>query len=159
MRSKFCSDGPSVGGGVPTASCELEEIDQSYIWIDDIDKVIADSLFKLAEKDPVEARKETLLGFVTLRSTMEVRVKELYQQNLICPEESSQIKNVYSLELSKCIAEMMNPRYRFEGKNRAERVQCIKTLRVVIEQRRGALLLNEIERRIRERANPNANNV
>jgi len=151
MRSKFCSDGPSVGGGVPTASCELDEIDQSYIWIDDIDKVIADSLFKLAEKDPKEARKETLLGFVTLRAAMEVRVKELYQQNLICPEESSQIKNVYSLELTNCIDEMMNPRYRFEGKSRAERVQCIKQLRVTIEGRRGDLLLGEINRRIKRR--------
>jgi len=155
MRSKYCSD--ETPTAPPPESCELEEIDQSYIWIDDIDKIIADSLFKLAEKDPVEARKETLLGFVTLRSTMEVRVKELYQQNLICPEESSQIKNVYSLELSKCIAEMMNPRYLFAGKTRAERVQCIKQLRVTIEQRRGTLLLNEIERRIRD--NRGSNNV
>merc|ERR1712212_1342938 len=153
---KYCSD--ETPTAPPPESCELEEIDQSYVWIDDIDKIIADSLFKLAEKDPVEARKETLMGFVTLRSAMEVRVKELYQQNLICPEESSQIKNVYSLELTNCIDEMMNPRYRFEGKSRADRVQCIKQLRVTIEQRRGALLLNEIERRIRERTNSNVGN-
>jgi len=158
MRFKYCT-GDQLPPPPATASCELEEIDQSYIWIDDIDKVIADFLFKLAEEDAAEARKQTLLGFVTLRAAMEERVKELYQQNLICPEESSQIKNVYSLGLSKCIAEMMNPRYRFEGQTRAERVQCIKQLRVTIEQRRGDLLLSEIERRIRERSNTNANDV
>ena len=113
--------------------------------------MIADFLFKLAEKDPAEARRETLLGFVNLRSAMEERVRDLYQQGLICPEETGQIKSVYSLELTKCVAEMMNPRYRFEAKSRAERVQCIKQLRVKIEQRRGDLLLREFDRRIRER--------
>merc|ERR1712212_223040 len=158
MRGKYCKDKPT-GPTTPTASCELEEIDQSHIWIDDIDKVIADFLFKLAEDDPAESRKQTLLGFVQLRSAMEERVKELYQQNLVCGEESATIKNIYSLELTTCIAEMMNPRYRFEGKSRADRVQCIKQLRVTIEQRRGELLLSEIERRIRERTGPNANDV
>jgi hypothetical protein len=45
---------------------------------------------------------------------------------------------------------MMNPRYRFEDLTRADRVACIKQLRVTIEDRRGELLMREIERRINE---------
>jgi len=151
-NNKYCKEGgPIITPGAP--SCDLEEINQSYIWIDEIDTVIQGSIFKLGETDPVEARKATLLGFVTLRSSMEDRVKELYQQNLVCPGESSQIKNVYSDDLTQCIAEMMNPRFRFETKGRAERVSCIKGLRVKIELRRGELLSREFERRIAERTN------
>jgi len=151
-NNKYCKEGgPIITPGAP--SCDLEEINQSYIWIDEIDTVISGSIFKLGETDPVQARKDTLLGFVRLRSSMEDRVKELYQQNLVCPGESSQIKNVYSGDLTQCIAEMMNPRFRFETKGRAERVSCIKGLRVKIELRRGELLSREFERRIAERTN------
>ena len=55
-------------------------------------------------------------------------------------------------EITNCLAEMMNPRYRFEELTRAERVACIKGLRVTIEDRRGELLMKEIERRINEQS-------
>jgi len=147
MRSKYCKSGPTTP---PTDddTCDLEEIDQSYEWIDEIDSIISEYLFKLAEQDPAQARKDTMLGFVELRAKMEERVKTLYQNNLVCPEESAQIKNFYSDQLTKCIAEMMNPKYRFENKSRQDRVACIKQLRVTIENRRGDLLLREIEKRI-----------
>ena len=38
-----------------------------FLFSDEIDTVIQGSIFKLGETDPVEARKATLLGFVTLR--------------------------------------------------------------------------------------------
>ena len=61
--------------------------------------------------------------------------------------------SIYSRdEITNCLAEMMNPRYRFEELTRAERVACIKGLRVTIEDRRGELLMKEIERRISEQS-------
>jgi hypothetical protein len=157
MRSKYCKSG-TITVDTNDDTCDLEEIDQSYEWIDEIDSIISEYLFKLAEQDPAQARKDTMLGFVELRAKMEDRVKTLYQNNLVCPEESAQIKNFYSDQLTKCIAEMMNPKYRFENKSRQDRVACIKQLRVTIEKRRGDLLLAEIERRIQQRAQNDQNN-
>ena len=37
-----------------------------------------------------------------------------------------QIKNVYAQKLTECLAEMMNPRFRFDLLGRADRVQCTK---------------------------------
>ena len=85
---------------------------------------------------------------------MEERVRDLYQQNLICHEETSQIKTLYSPKLTKCIAEMLHPRYAFKSKSRTERVRCIKQLRVKIEERRGDLLLREIDRKFTSEASP-----
>jgi len=155
MRSKYCEE---VGPDVPIEGCDVTEIEQSYTWIDNMDKIIQENLFK-AEKDPVEARKDALLGFVALRAAMETRVKELYEQRLSCPEEAHQIKHIYSPQLTECIQEMMRPKYSFETKSRADKVQCIKQLRVTIEQRRGELLLREIDRRIRERTADQSNSV
>ncbi len=45
---------------------------------------------------------------------------------------------------------MMNPRFRFDLLDRADRVQCVKDLRTLIEDRRGVLLMREIEARINE---------
>jgi len=113
----------------------------------------------LAADDTAQARKDTLLGFVTLRSAMHERVRDLFkavetvndQTQLACPEEIHQIKHYYSNDLTQCIEEMMNPRFRFESRTRAERVDCIKRLRVSIEKRRGELLFREIEERIKAR--------
>jgi len=130
----------------PPETCALQEIEQSSKWIEEIDTIIQENLFKA--DDPIEARKQALLGFVSLRSLMEERVRDLYKQELACPDEAHQIKHIYSETLTECIQEMMNPRYKLP-KNRAERVQCIKQLRVDIEQRRGELLFVQIQDRIR----------
>ena len=86
---------------------------------------------------------------------MDDRVRQLYIGEPICHEEVHQIKNTYkyviliyifkihavfstinhylfllkllcSDQLTKCLAEMMNPRVDFGSKSRAERVQCVK---------------------------------
>ena len=70
-----------------------------------------------------------------------------------CDESYLSCWSIYSRdEITNCLAEMMNPRYRFEELTRAERVACIKGLRVTIEDRRGELLMKEIERRISEQS-------
>merc|ERR1712142_1190240 len=132
--------------------CDLEEIETTGEWIVEIDTIIAENLFKTGDDDQGEARTKAMLGFVELKSTMEERVRQLFQENLVCTEEVDQIKQYYSEKITSCLVEMMNPKYRFETKSRAQRVQCIKQLRVTIEQRRGDLLLREVERRIQERS-------
>ena len=39
----------------------------AYFSSDEIDSIISEYLFKLAEQDPAQARKDTMLGFVELR--------------------------------------------------------------------------------------------
>jgi len=153
MRTKYCESdtaAPLVEEGDDN-QCDLEEIETAGEWIVEIDTIIAENLFKTGDDDQGEARTKAMLGFVELKSTMEERVRQLFQENLVCTEEVDQIKQFYSEKISLCLAEMMNPKYRFESKSRAQRVQCIKQLRVTIEQRRGDLLLREVDRRIKER--------
>lgn len=89
-----------------------------------------------------------MLGLIDLKSVMDDRVRELFQDNLQCKEEVEQIKNIYAQKITDCLSEMMNPRYRFDLLGRAERVQCVKDLRILLEDRRGVLLMREIEARI-----------
>jgi len=151
MRTKYCDSSSTVsiavGDDDDDNKCYLEEIDTAGEWIIEIDKVIATNLFKTGD-DQGQARTDAMLGFLEIKSNMEERVRQLFQENLVCKEEVDQIKQFYSEHITRCLAEMMNPKYRFETKTRAEKVQCIKGLRVAIEQRRGELLLKEVERRI-----------
>lgn len=150
MSREYCSQEPRLPE--PTTdgnTCDLEEINAARQFIADIDVVISESLFK-TEDD--EARKKAMLGFIELKSAMDDRVRQLFNDNLKCHDEVKQLKNVYMDEITNCLAEMMNPRYRFEELTRAERVACIKGLRVTIEDRRGELLMKEIERRISEQS-------
>ena len=57
---------------------------------------------------------------------MDDRVRELFQANLECKEEVEQIKNIYGQKVTECLAEMMNPRFRFDLLGRADRVKCVK---------------------------------
>jgi len=159
MRTKYCDADTSIiivpggSGGVVVDEnqCDLEEVQTAGEWIADIDKNIAENLFK-TEDDQEQARVDAMLGFVEMKSSMEERVRQLFQENLVCTEEVDQIKQFYSEKITSCLAEMMNPKYRFEFKTRAQRVQCIKQLRVIMEQRRGDLLLRGVQRRIQERS-------
>ena len=58
----------------------------------DIDVVISESLFK-TEDD--EARKKAMLGFIELKSAMDDRVRQLFNDNLKCHDEVKQLKNIY----------------------------------------------------------------
>ena len=117
-----------------------------------IDEIISKNLFKT--DDDGEARKAAMIGFIEIKSAFDDRVQLLFKDDLKCRDEVEQLKNVYMDEITNCLAEMMNPRYRFEELSRAQRVACIKNLRITIEDRRGELLMNEIERRINAQTNP-----
>jgi len=154
MRTKYCDSSSQVSIAVTDDDdnkCYLEEIDTAGEWIVEIDQNIATNLFKTGD-DQGQARTDAMLGFLELKSNMEERVRQLFQENLVCKEEVDQIKQFYSEHITRCLGEMMNPKYRFETKTRAEKVQCIKGLRVAIEQRRGELLLKEVERRINQKS-------
>jgi len=145
MSNEYCSSEPIQQRDRPSNECDQEEILNTRKWISDIDNIISSSIFKLNDD---KGRVNAMLGFIELKSNMDDRVRALFTDNLKCREEVEQIKNVYMNMVTSCLAEMMNPKFRFELVPRAERVQCIKQLRVTMEDRRGELLLREVERRI-----------
>jgi len=147
MGSKYCTIGPRAPDQPKEDTCDLDEISKARDFITDIDKIISENLFK-ANDD--EARKNAMLGIIELKSSMDDRVRQLYTDTNICHEEVHEIKNTYTDQLTKCLSEMMNPRVDFTGKSRAERVQCVKELRITIEDRRGVLLLREVEKSIQQ---------
>merc|ERR1712210_15434 len=150
MGGKYCSVGPKTPD-LPIGeddTCDLEEINKARDFIQEIDDIISENLFKAG--DDVVARRDAMLGIIDLKSAMDDRVRQLYIGEPICHEEVHQIKNTYNDQLTKCLGEMMNPRVDFGSKSRAERVQCVKELRIAIEDRRGVLLLREVEKSIQQ---------
>lgn len=151
MGGKYCSSTPR-SDPAPTGeddTCDLEEINKARDFIQEIDDIISENLFKAGDDDN-QARRDAMLGIIDLKSLMDDRVRQLYIGEPICHEEVHQIKNTYNDQLTKCLAEMMNPRVDFGSKSRAERVQCVKELRIAIEDRRGVLLLREVEKSIQQ---------
>merc|ERR1719244_1733070 len=114
MRGEYCTADTraKLPGPSEDNECDLDEINNAGNWILEIDSIIQENLFKT--DDPKTARIQTMLGFVQLNSALDGRVKELFQENLACKEEVGQIKNIYMGQVSKCLAEMMSPKYRFE---------------------------------------------
>lgn len=158
MGGKYCSSTPRPPDIERTGddTCDLEEIDRAREFIQVIDDIISENLFKAGDDD-VQARRDAMLGIIDLKSQMDDRVRQLYIGEPICLEEVDQIKNVYNGQLSNCLAEMMNPKIDFGKKTRAERVQCVKELRIAIEDRRGVLLLREVEKSIQQAQEESAN--
>merc|ERR1712172_201419 len=104
MGGKYCS-GIIRSDPVPTGdddTCDLEEINKARDFIQEIDDIISENLFKAGDDD-VQARRDAMLGIID-----------------------------------------------FGSKSRAERVQCVKELRIAIEDRRGVLLLREVEKSIQQ---------
>ena len=58
----------------------------------DIDEIIAEDIFKNEDED---GRRNAMLKLIELKSNMDDRVRELFQDNLQCKEEVEQIKNIY----------------------------------------------------------------
>jgi len=153
MRSEYCGVDPIIPKTTTDDNtCDQDEIDAAREFIAQIDEIISKNLFKT--DDDGEARKAAMIGFIEIKSAFDDRVQLLFKDDLKCRDEVEQLKNVYMDEITNCLAEMMNPRYRFEELSRAQRVACIKNLRITIEDRRGELLMNEIERRINAQTNP-----
>ncbi|QQP40806.1 Uncharacterized protein FKW44_014978, partial [Caligus rogercresseyi] len=169
LGTEYCgANVPSVRPDSNEVMCDEEEIENSKEWIKetsltydpefishfylmhsmDIDTIISENLFKAGE-DADKDKQEAMIGLIELKSSMDKRVKKLFQNNLECKEEVEQIKNIYTDKLMQCLAEMMNPRINFEDLARSSKVRCVKQLRVAMEDRRGELLMREIEKKIR----------
>jgi len=149
MAAGYCVAGKKTPEVIPEdeQTCDLEEINAAREFISDIDLIISDNLFKANDED---ARKNAMIGIIELKSAMDDRVRALYNNVPICHEEVTQIKSTYVDQLTACLSEMMNPRIDFTSRSRAERVRCVKELRISIEERRGELLLREVEKSIQQ---------
>ena len=72
--------------------CDWEEYEQTKEYLIKVDEIIQDSLFK----DPNESSKlDAILGFVEIQGMVDQRVKKLFEDQLVCAEEVSVIKNQY----------------------------------------------------------------
>jgi hypothetical protein len=143
LRVQYCGADPGV---VPTPpsdgpSCEWEEYEQTKEYLGKTDDVIQE-LFKGDES----ARLNTLLAFVEVQGLFDKRVKKLFEDELMCPEEAAQIKEKYMGQLSKCMADFMKPSTDFNSLSRIQRIRCTKELRNLMETRMGELLSLEVDK-------------
>jgi len=148
IREEYCS-GSGVAPRNPDddPNCEWQEYEQTNEYIDMVDKLIQDSLFKPAND---AAQMTALLAFVELQGKFEDRVKELFEDKLVCNEEVNKIKQEYMGMLNTCMAEFMNGKLKFTEMSRNDRIRCTKKLRTAMETRKGELLEKELEKSLNE---------
>jgi len=122
--------------------CEWEEYEQTKEYLGRIDEIIQDSLFKDSGED---SKLGAILGFVDIQAMIDKRVKKLFEDELVCPEEVSVIKKQYMLQLNKCMAQFMSTKLDLRKMNRIQRISCTKELRNTMEKRVTKLLKDELE--------------
>lgn len=148
MRQEFCTDVPSDTGD--TSSCDVDEIKRAKEWTTTVDTLITEQIFI-----PDVNVQDVALEIVSIKGQMEERVRELFKDGLNCGEEVEQIKNIYSNHITKCLDEMMDLGDEFATMERHERVDCMKKLRNMIEERRGMLWMRELMKKIQDAGNAN----
>lgn len=123
--------------------CEWEEYQQSILYLEKLDEIIQDSLFKAQEdNDKITA----ILGFVDIKKMFNQRVKKLFEEELRCPDEVRVIQKEFMGQLNTCMAEFLNPNVLFTEMRRQQRIFCINILRNSIEDRSAKLLQYEVEK-------------
>lgn len=144
LQELYCGSEPlQPAPSVEGPNCEWEEYQQSKLYLEKLDEIIQDSLFKATEdKDKIAA----ILGLVDIQKLFDQRVKRLFEEELRCPNEVTVIKKEYMGQLNTCMAEFMNPKTLFSQMNRQQRINCIKILRNSMEDRSAKLLQAEFER-------------
>merc|ERR1712106_1163318 len=128
-------------------NCEWEEYEQTKEYLSKVDEVIQESLFKAKDDS---AQMTALLGFVDIQGLYDKRVKKLFEEELVCPDEVKMIKKEYMTQLNKCMAEFMNGKLKFSEMSRLQRISCTKELRNAMESRMGKLLQFELEKSLNE---------
>merc|ERR1712198_185057 len=123
-------------------SCQWEEYEQTGEYINKIDEIIQESLFKPGGDS---AKLDTQLGFIDIKKQLDKRVEKLFLDGMVCPDEATTIKKQWMIELNRCMAVFMNSKLKFTEMTRLERIQCTKTLRAAMELRRSDLLQQELE--------------
>jgi len=128
-------------------NCEWEEYEQTKEYLVKVDEIIQEALFKGNDDS---AQMTALLEFVTLQGQYDKRVKKLFEDKLICPDEVKVIKKEYMPQLNKCMAEFMNGKLKFSEMSRLQRISCTKVLRTAMETRKAELLKVELEKSLNE---------
>jgi len=126
-------------------SCQWEEYEQTGEYINKIDEIIQESLFKPGEDS---AKLDAQLGFIEIKKLLDKRVEKLFLDGMVCPDEATTIKKQWMIELNRCMSVFMNSKLKFTEMTRLERIQCTKTLRASMELRRSDLLQQELEESI-----------
>jgi len=145
MKVQFCGveEGDPIRDiGDEGPNCQWEEYQQTKEYLEKIDDLIQESLFKSTDDG---SKLNAILGFVDIQSQFDTRVKKLFENELICPEEAAFIKKTYMDQLQSCMIEFMSPRVKFSEMSRQDRIQCTKNLRTTMETRMADLLRVELE--------------
>ena len=73
-------------------NCEWEEYEQTKEYLVKVDEIIQESLFKAKDDS---AQMTALLGFVDIQGLYDKRVRKLFENELVCPDEVKMIKKEY----------------------------------------------------------------
>lgn len=145
LKVQFCGveEGDPVRDlGEDGPNCQWEEYQQTKEYLEKVDNVIQDNLFKSNDDG---SKLDAILGFVDIQSMFDTRVKKLFENELTCGEEATFIKKTYMDQLNACMIEFMSPRVKFSEMTRQDRIQCTKNLRTTMETRMADLLRIELE--------------
>lgn len=144
LLEKYCGADPVIPTSIEDGpNCEWEEYEQSKKYLEKLDEIIQDAIFKAKEdKDKLKA----VLGFVDIQQMFDNRVKKLFEDELKCPDEVTIIKKEYMVQLNTCMKEFLSPKVKFSEMSRIQRISCIKGLRNAMEDRSARLLQFELEK-------------
>merc|ERR1711935_566634 len=133
LLEKYCGADPVIPpSNEDGPNCEWEEYEQSKKYLERLDEIIQEAIFKAKEdKDKLKA----VLGFVEIQAMFDNRVKKLFEDELVCPDEVTIIKK-----------EFLSPKVKFSEMSRIQRISCIKGLRNAMEDRSARLLQFELEK-------------
>ena len=112
LKVQFCGveEGDPVRDlGEDGPNCQWEEYQQTKEYLEkvqslsisrtfshytafQVDNVIQDNLFKSSDDG---SKLDAILGFVDIQTMFDTRVKKLFENELICPEEATFIKKTY----------------------------------------------------------------
>ena len=73
-------------------SCGMKEYTQTKKYVAKIDELLQNHLFKIS---PDSDQLVVILGFFKIQEMFDERVKLLFEEKLVCPEEVNTIKNEY----------------------------------------------------------------
>jgi len=138
----FCGQTTVITTDGPTCEWQEYQFSKSSV-LPKVDDIIQTSIFK-AKLD--SDKRDAIIGFVELQGLFDDRIKKLFEERLVCPEEVTAMKKVYMPQVNKCMEEFLKPSVRFTQMSRQQRISCIKVLRGAIESRSTRLLQFELER-------------
>jgi len=151
LLDRYCmSDVSARIGGGDGSNCDWEEYEATKKYLVKIDDIIQDTLYKI----PDESKLITaLLGFVDIQGMLDARVKRLFEEDMVCPDEVKVVKLICMKRLNECMEQLMNPRLTFTRLNRRQRMSCTNNLRDKIDNRMVILLRNEVEKGLEDLQN------